>query len=671
MREGRAGQIRMAACAGLLALFGALAPAVWAEEGVLARERIFAALAGRPEGLSATRGIAAEAAGPTAPQPFATAALPAIRFEHDSARLTQEAERQLRELAAALQMAPLDGARFAIQGHTNSLGAAAYNRQLSLRRAAAARGRLVDAGIAAGRLTELGLGEDMPLPGVSGDDPGNRRVEVVHLGALRPSASDADPPDPGRALLVGIDDYAEVTDLMGAPVNDVRAMRDYLRTQLGYPEAGIRTLLNGEATRAGILAAIEDWLVQGRGRAFLYFSGHGHQQPDGADGDEPDGFDETLVPVDVAVEGGVAKGMIADDEIAALLARMSGRRVDVVIDACHSGTLTRSAGAAADWRFVKSPRLPDGSSLRLAGAARGLDMAAEKSLSFVESTDPDLTMWTAVQADQKALVDSEAGPPYASVFTRLLIAGAQEGRADADADGAVTAAELQTYLQDQSAAYCERNAALCFSGLTPQLTIAGGVVGAPAFNGPAPAPSTRSLAQASPLASLAKDILVNPSASRLGGGAGESGAAKGVRLRLAPGPELQLGDAIEIVVESDRDGALVLLDIDAAGQLTQVFPNAHSLGGGVSRLIRRDEALALPGSSGGFRLRARPPEGRGLLVAVVADDAAGLASFAGRHKDLTAVPRPDAFLTELAGHLRRWSGQDWSYGELDYQIGGE
>ena len=646
---------RAAACAVALAAFGSPGPATAAEDEVLDAQRIFEQLAGRSAQMSATRGIAAEAT----PAPFATAALPAIRFEHDSAALTEEAVRQLRELGAALRMMPLDGARFAVQGHTDSLGAAAYNRGLSLRRARSATRYLVDAGIAAGRLTAVGLGEDMPLPGKVDDDPRNRRVEIISLGVWRPSVPADTVALEDRALLIGIDDYRHVSDLMGAPVRDVNAMREYVRDRLGYPETGIRTLLNGEATRENILAAIRDWLiVPGAGRTFLYFSGHGFRQPD-ADGDEADGFDETLVPVDVSVEGSAARGMITDDEVAALLARMADRQVDVVIDACHSGTLTRSAADVPDWRYVKSPRLPDGAQLRPAGATRGFDAAPEITETFVESAPPGLTVWAAVRADQKALVDAESGTQF-SVFTNCLLAGARDSQADSDGDGAVTAQELLRYLRDESEGYCKRHAAFCVNGLTPQLEMADAAVDAPGFAGPATlsAPAPR-------IHALAKDILVSPV------DAAESDSG-GVTLRLEPGPVLQLGEEIKIVVESGRTGALVLLDVDADGQLTQVFPNEHSLRGGASRFVGAGETVKLPGPAGGFRFRARPPAGRGLLVAVVADDALRLASLTGRHKDLAVIERPDAFLVELAGHLRRWSGESgWSYGELAYEIAGE
>ncbi|MEX1249814.1 MAG: OmpA family protein, partial [Hyphomonas sp.] len=73
--------------------------------------------------------------------------------------------------------------RIQIAGHTDSRGADAYNRDLSARRAAAVATYLTSAGVDAGRIVSVGLGESVP---VSSNDTAagraiNRRVEVTIL----------------------------------------------------------------------------------------------------------------------------------------------------------------------------------------------------------------------------------------------------------------------------------------------------------------------------------------------------------------------------------------------------------------------------------------------------------------------------------------------------------
>lgn len=67
----------------------------------------------------------------------------------------------------------------------------------------------------------------------------------------------------------------------------------------------------------------------------FHFSGHGSQQRNYT-GEEVDGYDETLCPVDFETQG-----MLVDDEINTTLVRPlpRGARLHAIIDACHSGTV--------------------------------------------------------------------------------------------------------------------------------------------------------------------------------------------------------------------------------------------------------------------------------------------------------------------------------------------
>ena len=83
-----------------------------------------------------------------------------------------------------------------------------------------------------------------------------------------------------RALLIGIDDYAsDALDLPGAGARDVEAMTGLATTRFGIEAGGIKTLVDGAATRRAILDEIQSWLVGGTSpgdTAFLYFAGHGY-----------------------------------------------------------------------------------------------------------------------------------------------------------------------------------------------------------------------------------------------------------------------------------------------------------------------------------------------------------------------------------------------------------
>ncbi|XP_052193446.1 metacaspase-1-like [Diospyros lotus] len=143
-----------------------------------------------------------------------------------------------------------------------------------------------------------------------------------------------------RAVLIGINYHYQQKTLKGS-VNDVRMMTYLLANRFGFPNESILVLTEeGDPyrmpTKYNIQMALR-WLVQGcqSGDSLVFFySGHGSQVPD-RDGDESDGLDEALCPVDYQTEG-----MILDDEINATIVRPlpHGVQLHAIIDTCKSGT---------------------------------------------------------------------------------------------------------------------------------------------------------------------------------------------------------------------------------------------------------------------------------------------------------------------------------------------
>jgi hypothetical protein len=147
-----------------------------------------------------------------------------------------------------------------------------------------------------------------------------------------------------RALLIGIDQYPKLTQLEGC-VNDVQLMRSILQESFGFSPENVTLLADAEATREGILAAL-DQLVEATGTgdiAVIHYAGHGSQMTD-REGDEPDGLDETIMPYDSEGRWGVNRD-ITDDEIHLRLVRLGAKTpyTTLIFDSCHSGTITRDA----------------------------------------------------------------------------------------------------------------------------------------------------------------------------------------------------------------------------------------------------------------------------------------------------------------------------------------
>jgi outer membrane protein OmpA-like peptidoglycan-associated protein/antitoxin component of MazEF toxin-antitoxin module len=105
-----------------------------------------------------------------------------ILFDVDSDVIREESAPTLDQIGTMLQVHP--DLRISIEGHTDADGEEAYNRELSERRAASVRDRLIESyGIDPSRLESRGFGESVPLaPNDTAEGKQqNRRVELVRL----------------------------------------------------------------------------------------------------------------------------------------------------------------------------------------------------------------------------------------------------------------------------------------------------------------------------------------------------------------------------------------------------------------------------------------------------------------------------------------------------------
>lgn len=126
-----------------------------------------------------------------------------------------------------------------------------------------------------------------------------------------------------------------------APHNDTRNLEDYLVNVAGFDPSQMLVLMDDgahpEPTRRNIEAGF-DRIVrysQPGDVVFVSFSGHGGQIRD-TSGDEDDGFDESIIPVDFQTAGQI----VDDDILKNLIKPMSeGVHCTIIMDCCHSGTV--------------------------------------------------------------------------------------------------------------------------------------------------------------------------------------------------------------------------------------------------------------------------------------------------------------------------------------------
>ena len=462
-----------------------------------------------------------------------------------------------------------------------------------------------------------------------------------------------------KALLIGIEDYPHVSRLRG-PVQDVNNIEQFIISHWGYKKGDIRKLINSSATRKNILHELENWLGKSIDKELLlYYSGHGWHQKD-TDGDEKDGQDETIAPYDTLPKPKerVVENMILDDEIAAVIQRLQDRNLILIFDSCHSGTVSRGIPIQQQDREdgVKYTKSLDPFSSPIQ-RTRGLSVKPSKALrkegGFVRGND-HITVWSAASSSQKAFTDIET--KSGSVFTNRFIQGLQGRKADYNKDGIVTNSEQLMYLRQESEAFCKRNRKACKLGLTPMLEIANDLYGSSLTPEKKSEKKTRVGLQAGVESMLP----------------GKNSAEVTVRVRQ--GRHLRLGDTVTIECRSNRNGYLILLDINAKEEMLQIFPNRYSTPT-ANNFIPAHSTVVIPGSDWGFTIEAQPPLGKNKLIAIFTEDRVEMNDLLGMHKDLEIITEPTAYLADVTRRLQSvWVGDDvnravkWSKAVFEYVI---
>lgn len=227
-------------------------------------------------------------------------------------------------------------------------------------------------------------------------------------GQAAPERNGGDnPPGTKRALLIGINKYKAVPKLQGS-LNDIETMRQILLTRWAFPEQNITVVKDDAATRAGMLAALEQ-LVKDAGpndTVYFHYSGHGSQVED-LNGDEPDDhLDETLVPQD-GRSGDIRD--ITDDELDALFARLRSTNALIVLDSCHSGTATRSLD-------IRTRSIPRDTRVEI---YRKAESALPKTRAIVPVVTSRYVVMTGAASHQEAL-DGPIDGRYHGFFTYSL-----------------------------------------------------------------------------------------------------------------------------------------------------------------------------------------------------------------------------------------------------------
>lgn len=147
-------------------------------------------------------------------------------------------------------------------------------------------------------------------------------------------------PGTRRAVLIGINYVGQNGQLSGCH-NDVFNMYNYIQDYYGFQDEDVTVLVDDgdhqSPTKANILAAYRKVVSQSQAgdAIFLHYSGHGTKVRD-LNGDEDDGYDEALCPLDFQ-----SAGIILDDDLNDMIVKAlpPGVHVVALYDCCHSGTV--------------------------------------------------------------------------------------------------------------------------------------------------------------------------------------------------------------------------------------------------------------------------------------------------------------------------------------------
>lgn len=163
-----------------------------------------------------------------------------------------------------------------------------------------------------------------------------------------------------KALLIGINYIGTKNQLRGC-INDAHNMFNFLTSRHGYDADDIVMLTDDQQDmvrlplKANIIRAMQ-WLVRDarpNDSLFFHYSGHGGQTKD-LDGDEDDGMDDVIYPLDFETQGDLVDDIMHDIMVKSL---PPGARLTALFDSCHSGTVLDLPYTYSTKGIIKEPNV--------------------------------------------------------------------------------------------------------------------------------------------------------------------------------------------------------------------------------------------------------------------------------------------------------------------------
>jgi metacaspase-1 len=425
---------------------------------------------------------------------------------------------------------------------------------------------------------------------------------ALGAGALGAGALDARP----RALLIGVGDVPN--NALPAIDLDIDNMRK-VATVMGFAPGDIKVLFNEQATYANVRQALSTWVRAGVGpddRVLIYFSGHGTRVPDPSPGNVG-GVDDALVLHDVRrarIDGrATLKNVLIGHEFGAALAAIPSHDVLVLVDACHSGTATRTL-------TLGNRRLGVGSGYMKFYAYPGMPTGTTRGLRALSSGEENYAALSAARDDEFA-VGTEQGGLFTLGVVETIQSASREGKHPTVADlRAAATAYIAAHTDEQSRHHpvADGNERL----------IRGELALIPLRDGQGPTWQA--------LAAL---------------------AAQGEPLTLSgAGRSVHLGEQIVLGVTLPRAGFLNVVQVDSQDRATVLYPNKFATANEVKAGL-----FQFPTADMDFVLKASEPLGPALVVAFLTEKPVSLLQLGIEGRD--AAGQMQQLFTEVSARATR------------------
>ncbi len=380
-----------------------------------------------------------------------------------------------------------------------------------------------------------------------------------------------------KALLIGVGKYQiPNNDLPGIDL-DIANMK-HVASLMGYAPGDVKVLFDEQANYAAVKEALTTWLRDGVGpddRVLVYFSGHGTRAPDPR-AKTGNAIDDALVLNDVRTTKINGRPNLANVlfgyEFGEALAAIPSRHILVLIDACHSGTATRTLS-------LGNQRLGEGGgTIKYFNWPGAPDSHQTRALKAETRSSDNYAALSAARDDEYAIATEQGG-----LFTLGVLDAIDTASRDATHP---TVADLRTATGNYIAQHTDEQSRHHPVADGSKQLIDGQLALIPLKNGNGP-----NWAALDKLARLGQPLPIKAGAT-----------------------ELRIGDQITLTATVPRAGYLNVVAIDSQDRATVLYPNEFA---------RTNDVVAgvfqFPAPSMGFVLRATEPVGPTLVVAFLSD----------------------------------------------------